>query len=175
MEAKKLKNIAVEIARGDISSVKAGAIVNAANNGLWMGAGVAGALKLRGGTQIEREAVAKGPVRVGQAVETGAGKLDAKYVIHAAVMGQDLKTDAGSIALAAWNALAAAERLRVDSVAMPALGTGVGGFPVKSCARILFETVKKFDETAPVYVKRVIFVLYTKKAFDDFEGCFRMV
>lgn len=175
MEAKKLKNIVVEIAHGDISASRAGAIVNAANNGLWMGSGVAGALKLRGGTEIEREAVAKGPVRMGQAVETGAGKLDAKYVIHAAVMGQDLKTDAGSIAMAAWNAFATAERLRVDSVAMPALGTGVGGFPVESCARILFEMAKKFDESGPVFVKRIIFVLYTQKAFDDFEVCYRMV
>jgi O-acetyl-ADP-ribose deacetylase (regulator of RNase III) len=175
MEAKKLKNIVVEITRGDISAAKAGAIVNAANNGLWMGSGVAGALKLRGGMEIELEAVLKGPVRVGQAVETGAGKLDAKYVIHAAVMEQDLKTDAESIALAAWNALVAAERLRVDSVAMPALGTGVGGFPVGSCAGILFEIVKKFDEADPVYVKRVNFVLFTQKAFDYFEGCFRLV
>ena len=139
MEAKKLGRIVVEIMRGDISAVSAAVIVNAANNSLWMGSGVAGALKMRGGPEIEREAMAKAPVLVGQAVETGA------------------------------------EKLKVDSIAMPALGTGVGAFPIKSCARLLFETLKKFDEAGPEYVKRVIFVLYTQKAFDDFEEYYRTI
>jgi O-acetyl-ADP-ribose deacetylase (regulator of RNase III) len=175
MEAKKLGKLVVEIRRGDISAAQAGAIVNAANNNLWMGAGVAGALKTRGGPSIEREAMAKGPIMVGQAIETGAGKLDARYVIHAAVMGQDLLTSASAIATAAWNTFALAEKLKVDSVAMPALGTGVGAFPIKSCAKLLFETLKKFDEAGPEYVKRVIFVLYTQKAFDDFEEYYRTI
>jgi O-acetyl-ADP-ribose deacetylase (regulator of RNase III) len=175
MEAKKLGRIVVEIMRGDISAVSAAVIVNAANNSLWMGSGVAGAIKIRGGPEIEREAAAKGPILVGQAVETGAGKLNARYVIHAAVMGQDLKTGADAIALAAWNTFALAEKLKVDSIAMPALGTGVGAFPVKSCAKLLFGTLKKFDAAGPVYVKRVIFVLYTQKAFDCFEEYYRTI
>lgn len=173
MEAKKLEKLVVEITRGDISAVSAAVIVNAANNSLWMGSGVAGAIKTRGGPEIEREAVAKGPILVGQAVETGAGKLNARYVIHAAVMGQDLKTGADAIATAAWNTLALAEKLKADSLAMPALGTGVGAFPIKACAGLLFETLKRFDKAGPEYVKRVIFVLYTQKAFDDFQDYYR--
>jgi O-acetyl-ADP-ribose deacetylase (regulator of RNase III) len=175
MEAKKLKSLVVEIRRGDISAAQAGAIVNAANSSLWMGSGVAGAIKTRGGPSIEMEAMAKGPIMVGQAIETGAGKLDARYVIHAAVMGQDLLTGASAIATAAWNTFALAEKLKVDSIAMPALGTGVGAFPIKSCAKLLFETLKKFDAAGPEYVKRVIFVLYTQRAFDDFEEYYRTI
>src|SRR6059058_3671833 len=82
------------VREGDIAAIEADAIANAANDHLWMGAGVAGALKRAGGEEIERDAVAKGPIPLGEAVETGAGHLAARYVIHGAVMGQDLRTDA---------------------------------------------------------------------------------
>ena len=82
----------VEVVEGDIAALEVDAIANAANDRLWMGAGVAGALKRAGGEEIEREAVAKGPIPVGDAVATGAGRLPARHVIHAAVMGQDLRT-----------------------------------------------------------------------------------
>ena len=78
--------IKIEVYKGDITQLEVGAVVNAANNRLWMGDGVAGALKRAGGKEIEAEAVKKGPIPVGEAVATGAGKLKAKYVIHAAVM-----------------------------------------------------------------------------------------
>ena len=80
--------IEIELYRGDITQLELDALVNAANNRLWMGAGVAGAIKRAGGREIEAEAVSKGPIPVGQAVATGAGRLKARYVIHAAVMGQ---------------------------------------------------------------------------------------
>src|SRR5260370_1925097 len=85
--------VSLETQRGDISQAKVDAVVNAANNHLWMGAGVAGALKRAGGAAIEREAVAKGPIEIGQAVVTSGGDLHAKYAIHAAGMGPDLTTD----------------------------------------------------------------------------------
>src|SRR5262249_44036284 len=87
----------IETQQGDISKVPVDAVVNAANNHLWMGAGVAGALKRAGGSEIEREAVAQGPIEIGEAVVTRAGALPAKYVIHAAAMGQDLTTDRSKI------------------------------------------------------------------------------
>src|SRR5262250_1707874 len=87
----------LEVVEGDIASLEVDAVTNAANDHLWMGAGVAGALKRAGGDQIEREAVALGPVEVGAAVATGAGRLRAKHVIHGAVMGQDLRTNAGLV------------------------------------------------------------------------------
>ena len=123
----------MDLVQGDICERPVGAIVNAANNHLWMGGGVAGAIKRRGGVEIEREAMAQGPIPVGRAVATGAGALAARYVIHAAVMGQDLRTDAALIREATRAALLVAEGLGVQSIAFPALGTGVGGFPLEAC------------------------------------------
>src|SRR5262245_1778241 len=87
----------ISVGEGDISALDVDAVANAANDRLWMGAGVAGALKRAGGEEIEREAVAKGPIAVGDAVATGAGQLPARWVVHAAVMGQDLRTSADAI------------------------------------------------------------------------------
>src|SRR5438874_1167829 len=100
----RIGQISFEIQRGDISQANVDAVVNAANNHLWMGAGVAGALKRAGGIEIEREAVSKGPGEIGEAVVTGGGGLSARHVIHAAVMGQDLQTDQSKIRKAKKNA-----------------------------------------------------------------------
>src|SRR5207237_1834328 len=86
--------VQLEVVEGDITRLEVDAIANAANDHLWMGAGVAGAIKRAGGEEIEREAVAKGPIAIGTAVATGAGRLQARYVVHGAVMGQDLRTNA---------------------------------------------------------------------------------
>jgi O-acetyl-ADP-ribose deacetylase (regulator of RNase III) len=90
----------IEVIQGDITLQTVDAIVNAANNHLWMGSGVAGAIKRTGGHQIEQEAVSQGPIDVGDAVITSAGTLHASHVLHAAGMGQDLKTDTAKIAAA---------------------------------------------------------------------------
>src|SRR5438552_19081326 len=118
--------VSLETERGDISQARVDAVVNAANNHLWMGAGVAGALKRAGGIEIESEAVAKGPIEIGEAVVTRGGKLPAKYVIHAAAMGQDLATDRSKIAVATRYSLTRAAELGVESIELSALGTGVG-------------------------------------------------
>lgn len=173
MEAKKLKNLVIEIFHGDITECDDDAIVNAANNALWMGSGVAGAIKAKGGIEIEKEAMGKGPVAPGSAVETGAGRLKAHHVIHAAVMGQDLGTNEGLIRAAVRNSLALADRLGMDSIVFPALGTGVGRFPVDKCAEIMFDEVIKFDKAGPGHLKKVKFALYSKKAYDDFEIIYR--
>ena len=88
--------LALSVVDGDITQLEVDAIANAANDHLWMGAGVAGAIKRSGGAEIEREAVAKGPIEVGDAVVTGAGALPARWVIHGAVMGQDLSDQRGA-------------------------------------------------------------------------------
>src|SRR6185503_18115807 len=129
----------LEVREGDIAEVEADAVANAANDRLWMGAGVAGALKRAGGDEIEHEAVAQGPIGVGDAVATGAGRLPARWVIHAAVMGQDLQTNAAAIASATRRTLEVADELGVESLALPAFGTGVGGFSVDECARLMVE------------------------------------
>lgn len=128
MIAFSLPPLALEIDEGDIAAETTDAIVNAANNAFWMGAGVAGALKARGGTAIEAEAMAQGPVVPGECVVTAGGRLGARRVIHAAVMGQDLRTSAAVISRATQNALAKAEDERLASIAFPAFGTGVADF-----------------------------------------------
>src|ERR671919_2015083 len=118
----------LEVVQGDITACTVDAIVNAANNHLWMGAGVAGAIKRQGGQVIEDEAVRQGPIAIGEAVVTGGGSLKARYVIHAAAMGQDLVTNADFIRQATIHSLQHAIDLGLASIALPALGTGVGGF-----------------------------------------------
>lgn len=160
------------LARGDIAQQDADAIVNAANNHLWMGAGVAGAIKRAGGQEIEREAVAKGPIPIGEAIATGAGRLRARYVIHAAAMGRDLRTDADKIRQATQNSLRRADELALKSIAFPALGTGVGGFSLEECARIMLDVVHKHSATG-TSLERVVFVLYDDAAHQAFERAWR--
>jgi O-acetyl-ADP-ribose deacetylase len=147
----------LEVVEGDITELEVDAIANAANNELWMGAGVAGAIKRAGGEEIEREAVAQAPIAVGQAVATGAGKLKAKHVVHAAVMGQDLQTSAELISQATRRALEVADELGARSLAMPAFGTGVGGFPIERCAELMVTEVRAFE---PASLEQVFFAVF---------------
>ena len=157
----------LEVVDGDIALLDVDAITNAANDRLWMGAGVAGAIKRAGGKEIEREAVAKGPIAIGDAVATGAGKLPAKHVIHAAVMGQDLVTSADAIRTATRRTLEVAEELGAASVALPAFGTGVGGFPLGECARLMVQEARAFE---PRSLQRVVFAVYGDEARRVFES-----
>lgn len=157
----------IEAIRGDITDYDGDAIVNAANNHFWMGSGVAGAIKRKGGTVIEEEAMRQGPKPVGQAVMTGAGALKAKFVIHAAVMGQDLQTDAARILAATQSALQLAESKEIGSIAFPALGTGVGGFPLSEAAKIMVREASSFLQLAKSLC-RVTFVLFDEEAYDKF-------
>ena len=160
--------IKVEVYRGDITQLELDSLVNAANNRLWMGGGVAGALKRAGGKEIEVEAVKKGPIPIGEAVVTGAGKLKARYIIHAAVMGQDLKTDAQKVRQATRNSLLRGDELGIKSMAFPALGTGVGGFPLDECARIMISEVRQYS-AKKTGLERVVFVLYDEPAYLAFK------
>ncbi len=159
----------IDLFEGDITTLDVDAIVNAANNRLVMGAGVAGAIKRRGGQAIENEAVKKGPIPVGEAAVTGAGKLKARYVIHAAVMAMDFETDAKKIRDATRNTLQRARELGIRSIAFPALGTGVGGFPLEECARIMLEEVRR----GGAGLERVVFALFGKEAYQAFEKVLR--
>lgn len=156
----------IELVEGDIAALEVDAVANAANNALWMGAGVAGALKRAGGEEIEREAVALGPIEVGDAVATGAGRLPARWVIHGAVMGQDLRTDAELVARTTRRCLEVADGLGARSLALPAFGTGVGGFPLDECARIMVEAVEAYE---PESLERVLFAVFGGEALTAFE------
>jgi O-acetyl-ADP-ribose deacetylase (regulator of RNase III) len=156
------------IERGDITDWEVDAIVNAANSHLWMGAGVAGAIKKKGGTIIEEEAVQQGPIEVGEVVVTTAGNLAATYVIHAAAMGQDLKTDAEKIARATLSSLKRADDLKISSIAFPALGTGVGGFPPGQAAEAMLGALLGHLKAGTTTLQKIVFVLYQDEAVKAF-------
>jgi O-acetyl-ADP-ribose deacetylase (regulator of RNase III) len=164
-----LPPLSLEILDGDLADQSVDAVVNAANNAFWMGAGVAGALKARGGAALERAAMAQGPVEPGRCVMTGGGRLPARHVIHAAVMGQDLRTSGALIEQATRNALAMADAAGLQSMAFPALGTGVGGFDVEECARIMIGAIRS---VAPVLqsLRSVRFVLFGRSAYERFAA-----
>ena len=159
----------IRLLRADIATLDVDAVVNAANDRLWMGSGVAGALKRAGGEEIEREALAQAPIPIGEAVVTTAGRLPARHVIHAAAMGQDLTTDETKIARATENALRRADELRLRSIAFPALGTGVGGFPLGDCARIMIDAVRRHLERGGT-LDEVVFALRSEDALRVFES-----
>jgi O-acetyl-ADP-ribose deacetylase (regulator of RNase III) len=162
-----LAELEIEVIEGDITALEVDAIANAANNRLWMGSGVAGAIKRAGGEEIEREAVALGPIEVGEAVATGAGRLASRWIVHGAVMGQDLRTDAELVRRTTESCLRVADELGAGSLALPAFGTGVGGFPLGECARIMVDAARAFE---PSSLGRVVFAVFGEEAKDAFEA-----
>jgi len=166
-EPEATRGVRLEVVKGDITALEVDAVANAANNHLWMGAGVAGAIKRAGGEEIEHEAVALGPIEVGEAVATGAGRLKAKHVIHGAVMGQDLRTNADLVARTTRRCLEVADELGARSIALPAFGTGVGGFALADCARIMVEVARQFE---PATLERVVFAVFGADAEQAFSA-----
>jgi O-acetyl-ADP-ribose deacetylase (regulator of RNase III) len=157
----------LEVVESDITQLDVDAIANAANNELWMGAGVAGAIKRAGGTEIEREAMAQGPIEVGSAVATSGGSLRAKHVVHGAVMGQDLRTTPELIGRTTTSCLTVADGLGARSLALPAFGTGVGAVPVEECARAMVDAIRAFDGSS---LERVVVAVYGGAALAAFEA-----
>jgi O-acetyl-ADP-ribose deacetylase (regulator of RNase III) len=162
-----LAELELSVVEGDITALDVDAIANAANNALWMGAGVAGAIKRAGGEEIEREAVAQGPIEVGEAVATTGGRLNARWVIHGAVMGQDLRTNAELVRRTTESCLRAADELGATSLALPAFGTGVGGFPLDECARIMVAAARDY---APSALTTVVFAVFGDEAATAFRA-----
>ena len=158
--------LTLDITDGDIAAEQTDAVVNAANDHFWMGGGVAGALKARGGAAIEAEAMALGPVHVGECVITSAGRLSARHVIHAAVMGQDLHTSAEIIARATRNTLTLADDRGLTSLSLPAFGTGGGGFPIDECAEIMIAAMRDHARRARS-LRLVRLVLFGQRAYRE--------
>jgi O-acetyl-ADP-ribose deacetylase (regulator of RNase III)/ADP-ribose pyrophosphatase YjhB (NUDIX family) len=166
----KIKDTEIIIIKGDITQSQAEGIVNAANNKFYMGGGVAGVIKRKGGKEIEEEAIKQGPVKVGEAVVTTAGKLNAKYVIHAATMEMDFKTSEDIIRKAAYSSLLAAQKKKITSMAFCALGCGVGGFSYDAASKIMAQEVFRYlKEIKDPSLKRIEFVLYSDEALKIFQ------
>jgi O-acetyl-ADP-ribose deacetylase (regulator of RNase III) len=158
----------VQIIQGDLTDSDCTAIVNAANNELKLGSGVAGAIRRKGGPSIQVECDRIGPIKVGEAAITGGGQLKAKYIIHAASMGFSQPTTAESLRSSTEASLRICAEKRIESVAFPALGTGVSGFSVRKCAQIMISAVKKHLKQHD-YPGRVQFVLWDEPTFAIFH------
>jgi len=158
----------VILQQGDITDVDVDAVVNAANTRLQLGAGVAGAIRRKGGPTIQQECDVLGPVSLGEAALTSGGQLKARYVIHAASMHLGGLTNESSLRDATVNSLKRAVEKRLTSIAFPAIGTGVAGFPLARCAQVMLEEVKQHLNSSTT-LERVLFVLFDLAALQAFQ------
>jgi O-acetyl-ADP-ribose deacetylase len=134
------------IEKGDITKIICDAIVNPANSFGYMGGGVAGAIKRIGGTEIEKEAISNSPIEIGKAVATNSGSLPCKYVIHAPTMKRPaMRIDVGNVELATKAALKIGVELKLKTIAIPGMGTGVGGVSKDKAAKAITTIVKEFE------------------------------
>jgi O-acetyl-ADP-ribose deacetylase len=155
----------LEVIAADVTKLEVDAITNAANTMLRHGGGVAGAISRAGGPEVQRESDAKAPIGLGEAVETTAGDMPARWVIHAATMELGGPTSAEIIEQATRSTLAKAEELGARSLALVAFGTGVGGFPLEDAARIMVGAARAHSGE----LERIIFAVHG----EDAERAFR--
>lgn len=160
--------LTIEVLQGDLTQEDVDAIVNAANNDLELGGGVAGAIARAGGPQIQAECRAIGPIAVGDAAITGGGRLTARFVIHAASMRLGGRTSAESLRGSTRRSLEIASQRRLRSIAFPAIGTGIARFSIDECARIMLEEVVAHAQSG-TSLKGIRFVLFGV----DAEAAFR--
>ena len=164
----------IVIEQGDLTEADVDAIVNAANNDLQLGGGVAGAIRRKGGPAIQEECNRIGPIAVGEAAITTGGKLKARFVIHAASMQLGGRTTAESLRASTRNSLARAAEKGLKTIAFPAVGTGIAGFPMRDCAEIMLEeVVEHLQSTTSLEVVR--FVLFDGAARDVFERVWKEI
>jgi O-acetyl-ADP-ribose deacetylase (regulator of RNase III) len=162
----------VVIIAGDLVEQHVDAIVNAANSDLLLGGGVAGAIRSRGGPAIQRECDALAPVKVGDAAITGGGELSARYVIHAASMHLGGRTTAESLRSSMDQVFRLAREHGVRTIAVPAVGTGIAGFPMDECAHVMADCVDR-ALTQGWPPDEIRFVLFGDSARSTFEEAFR--
>jgi O-acetyl-ADP-ribose deacetylase len=158
----------VEVRQADITKLEVDAIANAANTDLKHGGGVAGAIVRAGGRAVQQESDRKAPIGLGEAVETGAGEMPSRWVIHAATMELGGPTSAEIIRSATAATLSKADELGAKSLGLVAFGTGVGGFPVEEAAQIEVEEVRR-HLAAGSELERVVFAVFGEQAREAFE------
>jgi O-acetyl-ADP-ribose deacetylase (regulator of RNase III) len=163
-----VNNSEIELVQGDITESDTDAIVNAANSQLILGAGVAGAIRTKGGPSIQEECDAIGHCPVGGAVITGGGNLRARHVIHAVGPRQGEGDEEEKLKNATLNSLKVAEQNNLKSITFPAISTGVYGFPLDACARIMLTTVKEYL-SGTTKIQRVVFALFDYKSLEVFK------
>ncbi len=164
---KKVGNVIIKTYIGDITELAVDVIANAANSDLWMGSGVAGAIKSKGGQQIEDEALSMGPIRPGEAVMTTAGALPSKYVIHCAGMPPGGRATYWKVLSSVQAALSIASDHNLNSIAFPAIGAGVGGLTEEQSAKAIVEGINHYARK-PGSVKEITLVGLSKYTCDCF-------
>lgn len=171
-----LNGITIELVQGDITNLDTDAIVNAANAQLVLGAGVAGAIRRKGGPTIQAECDAIGGCEVGDAVITTGGSLKARHVIHAVGPRMGEGGEAGKLAHAVRNSLRVAEENGLGSIALPAISTGVFDYPLEGCAEVMLRMIFDYTYETLAHLKRVIVCLFDAHAFGVFaaEFCARL-
>lgn len=160
----------VELVKGDITDLEVDVIVNAANSSLKMGGGVAGAILRKGGRIIQEECDKIGYCPVGGAVITSAGKLKAKYVIHAVGPRMGEGDEDTKLRNATLNSLELADKYKVESIAFPAISTGIFGYPKDRCADIMLSTIVKYLSEKKTNLRKVILCLYDDETYRIFEA-----
>jgi O-acetyl-ADP-ribose deacetylase (regulator of RNase III) len=158
----------IVLEQGDLTEAEVDAIVNAANNDLELGGGVAGAIRRKGGPEIQEECNRIGSIAIGEAAITAGGKLKARYVIHAASMRLGGRTTAESLRASTRNSLLRAAEKNLKTMAFPAVGTGIAGFPMRECAEIMLDEVVKHLQ-ATTSLQQVRFVLFDAAALETFR------
>ena len=154
---------------GDLTQMDVDAVVNAANNDLQLGGGVAGAIRRAGGSAIQEECDRVGPVPIGEAAITTAGNMTARHVIHAASMRLGGRTTAESLVASTENSLLRADENGLKTIAFPAVGTGIAGFPMDECARLMLRTVLDHLKEGKSTLENVYFVLFGEDAYRTFQ------
>ncbi len=157
--------------QGDITEMAVDAIVNAANTQLKMAAGVAAAIRRKGGERIQEACDELAPIRLGEAAVTTAGNLKAFYVIHAASMPPGGKATVESVRLATHNTLLRAEEKAIKSLALPAIGTGAAGFPLEQCAEVMLREILHHIKSR-TSMEKIVFVLYDDAVRQVFEATY---
>jgi len=158
----------ITLVEGDIADQETDAIVNAANSELILGTGVAGVIREKGGPTIQQECDAHGAIEVGGAAITGAGQLAARYVVHAAGMTPGGQAHEANVRSSLRASLELADAHRLRSIAIPAIGTGVGGFALQRCAEVCLEEARQHLAGASG-LEEIRFVLFGEPAFRVFE------
>jgi O-acetyl-ADP-ribose deacetylase len=159
--------IELEVLQADITELELDAITNAANTQLRHGGGVAAAISRAGGPDVQRESNEKAPIGLGEAVETTAGDMPARYVIHAATMELGGPTSADVIARATHSTLRKADELGCRSLGLVAFGTGVGGFPLEDAARLMVDVVRQHQASS---LEKVVFAVHGDGAVRAFRN-----
>lgn len=164
---KRIKNTLIELTQGDITELDTDAIINAANTGLILGGGVAGAIRAKGGPEIQKECHLKAPIQVGGAAITTGGNLKARYVIHAAGPRMGEGNEREKLADAVRNSLVLADEHLLKTIAFPAISTGIFGYPVQACAEVMLVVTAEYLQ-GTTGLSKVIFCLYDRNSYDIF-------